>query len=66
MLAEQSGLCAVCYGPAVGKSDKLSVDHDHATGRVRGLLCHHCNAALGHLMDDPNLLRKAAIYLEKE
>jgi hypothetical protein len=66
LLAKQSGLCAVCHGPAVGKGDQLSVDHDHMTGRVRGLLCHHCNAALGHLFDDPNLLRQAAIYLEKE
>lgn len=42
---------------------RLAVDHNHATGKVRGLLCHHCNAALGHLMDDADLIVKAAEYV---
>jgi hypothetical protein len=64
-VAAQRGLCAICAGvnPA---GHRLSVDHDHATGKVRGLLCHACNAGMGKLRDDPALLRAAADYLEKE
>src|SRR4051812_12621786 len=43
----QGGHCALCRR-ATGASRKLSVDHDHATGRVRGLLCRPCNTLLGH------------------
>lgn len=63
MLAEQGGVCAVCSRlPTPGIS--LHVDHDHETGRIRGLLCFRCNNALGDLEDDPGLLRAAARYLE--
>jgi hypothetical protein len=56
----QGGLCAICrVAPAV------HVDHDHATGAVRGMLCFPCNAAIGHLRDDPAVLRRAAVYLER-
>jgi hypothetical protein len=42
----------------------LAVDHDHKTGKVRGLLCHKCNKSIGGLQDSVVLLRKAADYLE--
>jgi hypothetical protein len=43
----------------------VHLDHDHATGVVRGMLCFPCNAAIGHLRDDPQVVRRAAAYLEK-
>ncbi len=58
MLEAQGGVCAICRtAPAV------HVDHDHATGKVRGMLCFNCNAALGHLRDDPMLFRRGLRYL---
>lgn len=63
MLAAQGSGCAVCGVPSSGDR-KLSVDHCHVTGRVRGLLCSRCNYALGQFDDRPELLRQAAIYLE--
>lgn len=47
----QNGLCAVCRLPPRSKKPTLHVDHDHATGRVRGLLCHECNMAIGKMGD---------------
>jgi hypothetical protein len=52
--------CAVC-----GAWEGLSLDHDHATGKVRDALCRGCNTGLGSLGDDPERLRAAAAYLEK-
>ncbi len=70
MLAAQSGVCAVCGRPEVqgargGGVKPLAVDHDHDTGRLRALLCSHCNQGIGHFFDDPVLLRLAAAYLER-
>lgn len=69
MLAKQGGLCAICRKPQSVRRqnktpDRLAIDHDHATGKVRGLLCHNCNHALGKMRDDPSLLRAAIAYLE--
>lgn len=58
----QGGVCAVCGRPP--SRTRLAVDHDHETGRVRGLLCQHCNRGLGLLGDDPTLMRKLAAYVE--
>lgn len=59
----QGGYCAICKR-ARGLRRKLSVDHCHTTGEVRGLLCSTCNAkVLGHLRDDVNALYRAADYL---
>lgn len=71
MLAAQNGRCALCGLPERTKANngsgeirRLAVDHDHRTGRVRALLCAHCNSAIGHLRDDPNLARAVAAYLD--
>lgn len=64
MLVAQGGVCAICKGPPVGIGNRLHVDHDHATGVVRGLLCSNCNTSLGKMNDDPERLRAAAAYLE--
>lgn len=61
MLLEQGGTCAICREPPSAKA--LAVDHDHNTGRVRGLLCHQCNTGLGHFRDDLNRLAGAMRYL---
>ena len=61
MEVEQEFSCATC-----GKESKLYVDHCHATGSVRGLLCHHCNTALGMAFDDIDTLKAMIEYLEKE
>lgn len=70
LLKEQDYKCAIC-----GKDEKfiknghimkLAVDHDHATNKVRGLLCLHCNLILGLLKDDFSLLPKMQNYITKE
>ena len=61
-LLKQDSKCAIC-GAADRRGYRLSVDHDHETGRVRGLLCGNCNLGLGSLKDDPELLEKAAAYI---
>ena len=59
LLAAQSGRCAICREGAPS-----CVDHDHRSAEVRGLLCRTCNAGLGQFRDDPELLLRAAAYLE--
>ncbi|WP_428950971.1 endonuclease VII domain-containing protein [Streptomyces sp. cg35] len=65
MLAEQDGCCAICPSTALEESKFFHVDHCHATGRVRGLLCNACNRGLGQFADDPDRLRTAAAYIER-
>jgi hypothetical protein len=64
LFEKQNNLCAICNLPNI-KNKRLCVDHCHKTGRVRGLLCHWCNTALGYLHDNPELLKKALDYLQK-
>jgi hypothetical protein len=59
LIGSQGGLCAIC-----GTNAAAQVDHDHVTGKIRGVLCFTCNVALGHLKDDVALFRKAIGYLE--
>jgi hypothetical protein len=65
MLAQQGGRCAICGRCNAGRTPKgrFCVDHDHATGQVRALLCEKCNRGLGHYDDDPERLEAAAQYL---
>jgi hypothetical protein len=63
MLEAQGGGCAIC-GVLPDTLGRLHLDHDHVSGEIRGLLCQSCNQAIGHLRDDPGLLRRAADYLE--
>ena len=64
MLAAQAGVCAICG--SVNKSKKqLAVDHDHETGRPRGLLCTRCNPMLGYARDDIAVLEAAIEYLKR-
>ena len=69
MLDAQNGCCDVCgkteKTEIAGRTLSLAVDHDHATGVVRGLLCSNCNTAIGLLGDDPALLDAAKAYLAK-
>lgn len=63
---KQNGQCAICeihLMPKGRKLDAVTIDHNHDTGEVRGLLCRSCNHGIGHLKDDPKVLRKAAEYL---
>jgi hypothetical protein len=69
MLATQGGVCAICgCEPRRRKGQRdvlLHVDHDHATGKVRGLLCFNCNGGLGKFKDTPEHLIRAAEYLRR-
>jgi len=69
LFESQNGRCAICAqeirlrGPK-GR-DKVVVDHDHATGQVRGLLCTPCNLMIGYANDKPACLQSAISYLER-
>lgn len=58
----QGSVCAICQR-ATGATRRLSVDHDHATGEVRGLLCRPCNSMLGHGRDSQAFFARAMRYL---
>jgi hypothetical protein len=62
----QNGLCAICGHPETHKkyTPKLSIDHNHDTGKVRALLCHRCNALIGYSGNSIKTLQCAIKYLE--
>ena len=64
LLKLQGGRCAICGRTENCGKRRFAVDHCHDTGAVRGLLCTPCNQAIGQLQDLPELLRKAADYIE--
>ena len=59
---EQNNLCFICKQD---NDKELCIDHCHLSGKIRGLLCHKCNSALGFLNDDIYLLKRAVYYLER-
>ena len=71
MLDMQGGGCAACGNPETavdgrtGRVRRLHVDHDHATGAVRGLLCTNCNLALGYLKDDLGRIANLLTYMTR-
>ena len=69
-LSLQHNTCSLCntaftfHGEL--NADSPVVDHNHTTGKVRGILCNECNRGLGYFHDNPTTLRKAAVYLEND
>jgi hypothetical protein len=61
LLASQGGGCAIC-----GRTDADNVDHDHTSGRVRGILCFNCNITIGQAQDDEDRLAGAMAYLAQD
>ncbi len=66
LLVAQGGCCAICRAPESGHTTGWHVDHDHATGAARGVLCHGCNVGLGFFKDSADNLRSAADYLNSD
>ena len=73
LLLKQNQRCAICKkeesrldGTKSGRIKVLSVDHDHKTNLVRGLLCGKCNSGMGFFNDNASLLKKAIVYLENQ
>lgn len=64
MLVSQNHRCKICRAPQENLKRSLCVDHDHVTGKVRGLLCDTCNRSLGLLKDNIDILKNAIKYLE--
>ena len=69
MVRAQDGRCAICGtgepGGRGARTGSFAVDHDHGTGRIRGLLCNGCNTGLGLFKDSPSVLRSAIDYLRR-
>ena len=59
LLEQQEGKCAICASLKAN-----TVDHCHKTGKIRGILCRSCNVAIGFFLDNPNIMRQAASYVE--
>jgi hypothetical protein len=63
ILKNQNGCCALCADHLGDLYSRIHIDHDHKTGRVRGLLCARCNNGLGNFRDNADVLRRAADYV---
>lgn len=64
LLEKQNHKCAICESDNAGGRGVFHVDHDHETGKIRGLLCHKCNTGIGLLDDNIKILSKAINYLQ--
>lgn len=62
---KQNNCCEICGRHESEFKRRMCVDHNHATGEVRGLLCNHCNTALGHVFEDESILLNMINYLRK-
>lgn len=69
LLRKQSGVCAICGQPETRilreKVCSLGVDHDHKTGKIRGLLCFRCNTVIGRVEENVGLLRQMIVYIKE-
>lgn len=69
MLESQNGVCAICKQSETVKQNKtlcrLSIDHHHATGKIRELLCFRCNTMVAYIENNPELLKEITRYLER-
>lgn len=66
MLKNQGNKCAICRSPVPDNPKRRwHVDHNHKTGKIRGILCHNCNVALGHFKENKKVMKRAIKYLEK-
>jgi hypothetical protein len=67
MLADQNNSCKICETsfdkPELGIGDRPCVDHDHKTGKIRGILCNACNRGIGYLKDSVRIIENAKDYL---
>lgn len=63
-LEKQGGKCAICDTTTPGGKGAFHIDHDHSTGKIRGLLCHRCNVGLGQFQDNIDRLERAKEYLK--
>jgi hypothetical protein len=66
MLSSQNNCCCICGRHMSEFKYNLAVDHDHSTGRARGLLCNNCNNGLGRFQDDIDILASAISYLQQK
>lgn len=70
LLESQDNVCKICGGletkrkPGSEQMRRMSVDHNHKTGEIRGILCSKCNTMIGLSLERPDVLRKAAVYIE--
>ena len=71
LLIAQGNVCAICTKPETSRSGagvikRLAVDHNHSTGKVRGLLCENCNRGLGLFKEDEGIMQSAISYLKEK